>query len=114
MRLPRTVSAVVSLVAVLCVLARAPAAQGGGNCAKSSVGFIPLTDLSAGTYQGFAGGLYPNGLNRPPDSYLDAGMAAVRMIQPLNSAGQPDPGGKIVLLSVGKRWLRLGMPGRAG
>ena len=77
------------------------ATQGEGNCARSSVGFISLTDLGAGTYQGFAGGLYPNGLNRPPDPYLQAGMAATQMIQPVNGAGQPDPRGKIVLLSVG-------------
>lgn len=103
MKHARMVSAILSLVAVLLVLvlAGAPAAQGDGNCARSSVGFVPLTDLGAGTYQGFAGGLYPNGLNRPPDSYLQAGMAAAQMIQPLNSGGQPDPRGKIVLLSIG-------------
>lgn len=101
MKHARIGSAVLGFVAVLLIVAGVPAAQGEGNCARSSVGFVPLTGLGAGTYQGFAGGLYPNGLNRPPDSYLQAGMAAAEMIQPLNSGGQPDPRGKIVLLSIG-------------
>ena len=37
---------------------------------QTSVGFIPLTDLGAGTYQGYEGGLYPNGQNIPPPDYL--------------------------------------------
>jgi hypothetical protein len=55
------------------------------------VGFIPLNDLGAGTYQGKPGGLYPGGQNVPPVAYLNAGKAKAAAVQPIN--------GKIVVLS---------------
>ena len=66
-----------------------------------STGLIPLTQLGAGTYQGFTGGLYPSGsstdrlrMNLPDflQSYL---------IRPRDAKGLPKPNGKIVLLSIG-------------
>jgi hypothetical protein len=77
------------------------AASGGPNCARPSVGFPPLTDPGSGTYQGFMGGLYPDGSNQPPTVYAAAGLAHAQAITPLDATGQPDPVGRVVLLSVG-------------
>ncbi len=71
------------------------------NCARTSVGLTPLTDMGTATYQGFQGGLYPGGSNQPPADYLQIGLAHAQKIQPLNAAGRPDPVGSIVLLSIG-------------
>jgi hypothetical protein len=67
----------------------------------ASTGNLPLNDLGAGFYQGFQGGLYPQGLNAPPAGHLQAAMNAAQQIVPRNAAGDPDPNGWIVLLSIG-------------
>ncbi len=69
------------------------------DCAKTSVGFVPLTDLGAGLYQGKQGGLYPGGSNVRPATHESAGLA--RAVQPLSAQGQPSADGKIVLVSIG-------------
>jgi hypothetical protein len=61
----------------------------------------PLTDPSFGKYQGFDGGLYPDGKNERPAAHLAAGMKQIAEIQPRNAEGKPDPAGKVVLMSVG-------------
>lgn len=62
---------------------------------------IPLTDFGAGdTYLGFPGFLYPGG-NVPPAAHDSVGIARALAVVPLDTAGNPDPGGTIVLLSVG-------------
>jgi hypothetical protein len=63
------------------------------NCDRTSVGFDALPDLGAGTYRGYQGGLYPGGLNVPPDAYRAQGLAAAGRVHPID--------GKIVLLSIG-------------
>jgi hypothetical protein len=75
-----------------------PTQQG---CGRTSVGFTPLNDLTAGTYQGQRGGLYPNGSNLPPSAHLDAGMALARAIQPLDANGQPSVSGRYAFVSIG-------------
>jgi hypothetical protein len=60
-----------------------------------------LTDLGAGTYQSYTGGLYPNGLNQPPAAYLTQGMARAQAVVPRDTGGQPNSSGKIGLLSIG-------------
>lgn len=62
---------------------------------------IPLTDLGAGTYKGYEGGLYENGLNVMPADHFAAGLAAAAAVRPLDAEGRPSPSGKIVLLSIG-------------
>jgi hypothetical protein len=62
---------------------------------------VPLTDLGTGKYQGFEGGLYPEGANARPASHESAGLALARQIQPLDADGKPSPDGKIVLLGIG-------------
>jgi hypothetical protein len=73
----------------------------GADCSKTSVGFTPLTDLKAGRYQSFEGGLYPGGKNAPSTSYLKKGLAYAKLVKPRDAAGKAAAGGKIVLLSVG-------------
>lgn len=74
----------------------------GQNCAKTSVGFTPLTKLGTGIYKNFSGGLYPQGSNFPPPAHLAAGSSLAAQILPRNAAGTADTlNGKIVLLSIG-------------
>ncbi len=61
----------------------------------------PLNELGKGEYRGFVGGFYPNGENSRPTAHEAAGLKIAGQVRPLNERGQPDPNGKIVLLSVG-------------
>lgn len=71
------------------------------DCSGTSTDLIPLTDLGTQLYKGSQGGLYPDGSNVMSQDRLTAGLAFLKEIQPLNSAGQPDANGKIVLISMG-------------
>ncbi len=63
---------------------------------------MPLGDLGQGLYLGqFQGGLYPGGANVAPAAHAAEGLARAAAIQPLNTAGNPDPAGRYVLLSIG-------------
>ncbi len=70
-------------------------------------GTVPLTDLGTGTYQGQIGGLYGGGSNVPPPSQALAATNAVSLIRPLNQAGRPSPGGRVVMLSIGQSTTSL-------
>jgi hypothetical protein len=61
----------------------------------------PLTELGTEKYQGFEGGLYPDGKNERPAAHEAAGVALSKQVRPLDADGKPDPQGKIVLLTVG-------------
>jgi hypothetical protein len=61
---------------------------------------IALTEMGQRTYKGFAGGLYAGG-NELPVAHATAGISRARLVQPLDADGNPDPGGKYVLLSIG-------------
>jgi len=61
----------------------------------------PLTDMGARTYKGFAGGLYPDAANEMPADHLAAGIDKAGNIVPRDAAGNPDPAGKYVLVSIG-------------
>ena len=71
------------------------------NCANTSVGFTPLEELGAGSYQGFPGGLYPGGASKPPLGHAIDGLRAATQVVPRDAQGQPDPAGKIAVLSIG-------------
>ena len=60
-----------------------------------------LSELGKDEYQGYKGGLYPDGTNERPKDHEAAGLALAKKVQPLNADGKPDPKGKIVLLTVG-------------
>jgi hypothetical protein len=62
---------------------------------------LALNDLGTGTYQGFEGGLYPNGANVNPQQA--AGVSIAQGITPLDANGNPDPtNGIIGLVSFGQ------------
>jgi hypothetical protein len=60
-----------------------------------------LTELGKDEYQGYKGGLYPDGKNERPAEHEKAGLALAKKVQPLDADGKPSPNGKVVLLSVG-------------
>ncbi len=62
---------------------------------------VPLTDLGTDKYQGFVGGLYPDGQNQRPAAHEAAGLALATQVQPLDADGKPSVDGKIVLLGIG-------------
>ncbi|MBC8646684.1 MAG: hypothetical protein H7X85_05945 [Thermoanaerobaculia bacterium] len=68
---------------------------------RASAQTTPISDLGSTTYLGFSGGLYENGSNVPPADHLAAGLTAAAAVQPLDTAGNPSPSGKVVLVSVG-------------
>jgi hypothetical protein len=79
-----------------------PALTDPAACAgKTDAARVPLSDLGAGCYLSFQGGLYPNGSDSPPAAHTAAGLAAAAQIQPLDVDGQPGANGKIVLVSIG-------------
>src|SRR5438034_10361553 len=64
-------------------------------------GLTPITDVGTGTYNGYVGGLYPNGSNLPPAAHLDAALRQAAQIFPRDSAGNASSTGVIVMLSIG-------------
>jgi len=86
-------------LAISLLTAQTSAAQ---NCAVTSVGFEPLNDLGTDLYLSrYQGGLYPNGSNAVPAAHSQEGRARAAAIQPLDTNGNPNAGGKVVLLSIG-------------
>jgi hypothetical protein len=78
-----------------------PAGQAGVSTGPGT-GFIPINDLGLRLYlDQFQGGLYAGGSNQVPPAHILAGLAHNAAIQPLDTAGRPDPAGRFVLLSVG-------------
>src|ERR1051325_3001905 len=62
----------------------------------------PINDLGTGLYLNqYQGGLYENGTNTVPSDHNTAGLTATGRIQPLDANGNPNAGGKIVLISIG-------------
>lgn len=67
-----------------------------------SLGLQPIDEMSAtDRYKGEEGGLYGGGRNSAPESHHRLALAATNQIQPLDRNGNPDPNGKIVLISLG-------------
>ena len=75
------------------------------NCTEVSYGspaLIPINDLGTGSWNGFMGGLYPNGSNTMPAAHASAGVQLAGQILPLDANGNPDLiNGKIVFISIG-------------
>jgi hypothetical protein len=72
------------------------------NVPNTTTPIVALTDLGTGTYQGYEGGLYPNGSNVRPQPHDSDGVTFADGIQPLDSNGNPSPTGKYVLLAIGE------------
>lgn len=70
-------------------------------CTNDSTGLIPIIDFGNNQYDGIVGGLYLNGSNNMPNGHRQAGINLDNSIQPLDVNGNPDPNGKIVMISVG-------------
>lgn len=80
---------------------RASAAAAGASVGRASVGFKPLTEMTADDrYKGEDGGLYGGGRNEPPESLAAAALQVTRAIQPLDTNGNPSATGKIGLVSI--------------
>jgi hypothetical protein len=62
---------------------------------------VPLTEMGAQEYNGFKGGLYPDGKNERPAAHEARGLALASGIKPLDGDGNPAAEGKIVILTVG-------------
>jgi hypothetical protein len=62
---------------------------------------VPLTDLGAGAYMGFEGGLYPGGALVPPAAHADVALRAAEAVVPRSAAGTPHPDGRIGVLAIG-------------
>jgi uncharacterized protein (TIGR03437 family) len=78
----------------------AASAAWGSNCSRTTVGFIPFIDPFPPAYLGQQVSLYPVG-NVRPAAHEQLGIEIAAQVLPRDSAGNPDPNGKIVLLSVG-------------
>lgn len=73
------------------------------NAADGSGPLVDLIDLGTNEYLGVEeGGLYANGSNTRPSTFDAFGVGLAQGIQPLNSAGEPDPNGKYVFISIGE------------
>ena len=72
-----------------------------GNCSNTSTGLKPLSELGTALYLGKQGGYYPDGSNVRPEEHTRAGLEKVKLIQPLDSEGNPDEKGAVVFLSIG-------------
>lgn len=84
------------------VLALLLASGAPGLALDDCTGMPPMVDMAADqTYQGFPGRLYPGGLNYVSGRHLGDGLLRALSIRPLDANGNPDPNGRIVLLSIG-------------
>jgi hypothetical protein len=90
---PLVVVSVLALAVFAAAQAPARDARQSADCGQVSTGLVPLTEMGKRRYKGQRGGLYPNGSNQPPRTYLKQGLAAAKRVRPIN--------GRIVVLSIG-------------
>ncbi|MBI3451226.1 MAG: hypothetical protein HY049_20215 [Acidobacteria bacterium] len=84
----------------LALMAAGASRASASNCSATSVGFIPLNDLGAGSYLGFQGGLYPGGASTRPAAHDVSADLFARLVL-LDPNGLTSSAGRIVLLSIG-------------
>ena len=82
------------------VLVLACAGELAGRAAAAGFSAVPIMDMGAATYLGFAGGLYPGG-NLVPFDHGVAGAALAGGVEPLDGNGNASASGKIVMVSIG-------------
>lgn len=73
------------------------------SCSLTNLRLTPLNELGLNTHKGYAGGLYPGGLNYRPRAHDEAGRFIARShIFPRNFAGARDTNsGKVAVVSIG-------------
>ncbi|MBC8172469.1 MAG: SGNH/GDSL hydrolase family protein, partial [Chitinophagales bacterium] len=62
---------------------------------------IPLDEMGTSTFEGYTGGLYPNGSNEMPAAFYNDAVEMARLVMPLNDNGKPDSDGKIGVVAIG-------------
>ena len=78
------------------------------SCSLTNLRLTPLNELGLNTHKGYAGGLYPGGLNYRPRAHDEAGRNIARtLVFPRNFAGVADTNsGKVALVAgIGLGWL---------
>jgi len=71
-------------------------------CENDTTDFIPIIDLTNGSFAGMTGGLYPGGTNEMPQVHKQLGIDLSNQILPLDTFGNVDlESGKIVFASIG-------------
>lgn len=73
------------------------------SCSLTNLRLTPLNELGLNTHKGYAGGLYPGGLNYRPRAHDEAGRNIARtIVLPRNSSGNVDTNsGKVAVVSIG-------------
>jgi hypothetical protein len=78
-----------------------PSGPAQASVGKSSVGFIPLSEMTGeDRYKGEDGGLYGGGKNELPETLRAAAVEQTARIKPLDAKGTPAADGKIGLVSI--------------
>lgn len=91
-------------VTITCTSNTDPTKSASGTITVATGPFAatPLIDFAPGQlYLGQLSGLLYDGSNSLPSIQDSAGLTAASEIQPLDTNGNPDPNGKIVLISIG-------------
>jgi hypothetical protein len=76
------------------------------NDPNAGTPLVAISDLGTGTFEGYEGGLYPNGSNVRPSSHDSDGVTFAKAIQPLDSNGNPSPNGVYVLMALGESTIQ--------
>lgn len=73
------------------------------SCSLTNLRLTPLNELGLNTHKGYAGGLYPGGLNYRPRAHDEAGRNIARtIVLPRNFSGNVDTNaGKVAVVSIG-------------
>ena len=71
------------------------------DCNTTNKGLIPLPDLGTNYFKGYQGGFYPNGSNTKPMTHRNDLEALTQTFTSLDSSGNFNANGKIVMLGVG-------------
>lgn len=91
-------------IALAAILLLASGARAAGNCARTTTGLVPITELPSTPtmkYDGYLGGLYPGALNDLPASHETSGLFYAGRTVPRDASGKPDPAGRIGILTIG-------------
>jgi hypothetical protein len=76
------------------------------NDPNTGTPLVSINDLGTGFFEGYEGGLYPNGSNARPASHDSDGVTFAKAIQPLDSSGNPSPTGVYVLMALGESTIQ--------